>query len=332
VIRKQTVQTRLLIVLAILTFTLLAGCAVKRNIWGDPTSSLSLTYRMGDNQIFKYQTSSQENQKLEMTGQSMVKKTKISNQFSVQLKGLTEKNFLLGITLENMKINITGGMMGDVTPDLSTLTGKSFDMTLSPLGKEVGFSGIEALQYQPGPSGTRNIKSSFNNIFPDLADKPVKIGDTWTTKEDFTEKAGNLDIHVITDNLNTLQGPETVNGLECVKIETRIKGSFDGKGKQMGSEFTLKGNIKGNTTWYFAYKKGIFISMKANITSEGSVEVSTQGMTIPMKGETSSEINLIQEECPSGLTGWARVRQSLKKPGAPLKIQNSKHEIRNKFE
>lgn len=293
-IRKQAVQTRLLIVLAILTIALVAGCAVKRNIWGDPTSGLNLTYRMGENQIFKYQTSSQESQKLDMMGQAMVTKTKASSQFSVQFKGLKEKNLLLGITVENMKINTTGGMMGDVTPDLSAIIGKSFDMTLSPLGKEGGFSGTEALQYQIGPTEKRNIESSFKSIFPDLADKPVKIGDTWTTKEDFTEKAGSVDIHVITDNLNTLQGLETVNGLECVKIATRITGTFDGKGKQMGADFTFKGNIKGTTTWYFAYKKGIFVSMKANGTTEGSVEVSAQGMTIPMKSESSSEINLIQ--------------------------------------
>jgi hypothetical protein len=291
---KRIVKTRLLIVLAILAIALLAGCAVKKNIWGDPKSGLNLTYRMEENQILKYQISSEEIQELDMMGQTMETKSISGIQFSLQSKGLKEKNLMLGITVDTMKLNVRGGMAGDISPDLGAIIGKSFQMSLSPLGKEAGFSGTEALQYQLGPSGKRNIDSSFKNIFPDLADKPVKIGDTWTTKDDVTEKEGNIDIHAITESVNTLQGLETVNGLECVKIEAKITGTFDGKGVQMGSKFTFKGNLKGTSTWYFAYKKGIFVSMKSDTTSKGSVEVSAQGMTIPMKTESRAEINLME--------------------------------------
>jgi hypothetical protein len=291
---KRVVQTRLLIVSAIIAVALLAGCAVKKEIWGDPKSGLNLTYRMEENQILKYQVSSEEIQKLEMMGQTMETKSKSGIQFSLQSKGLKEKNLLLGITVDTMNINISGGMAGNISPDLGAVIGKSFQMTLSPLGKEGELSGTEGLQYQLGPSGKRNIDSSFKNIFPDLADKPVKIDDTWTNTEDVTEKAGNVDIHAVTKSVNTLKGLETVNGLECVKIEAKITGTFDGTGEQMGSKFTFKGNIKGTSTWYFAYKKGIFVSLKSDTTSEGTVEVRAQGMTIPMKTESKSEINLME--------------------------------------
>ncbi len=291
---KQALKNRLLIVTAIIAITLLTGCAVKTNIWGDPKSGLDLTYRMEENQILKYQVSSNEIQKLDMMGRTMETTTKSGIQFSLQSKGLKEKNLLLGITVDTMNINVSGSMTGNVSPDLEAITGKSFQMTLSPLGKEVGFSGTEALQYQAGPSGKRNIESSFKNIFHDLAGKPVKIGDTWTNKDDTTEKEGNTDIHAVTESVNTLKGLETVNGLECVKIEARVTGTFDGKGEQMGSSFTFKGKLKGTSTWYFAYKKGIFVSLKSDTASEGTVEVKAQGMTIPMKTETKVEINLMK--------------------------------------
>jgi hypothetical protein len=291
---KRVVQTRLLIVSAIIAVALLAGCAVKKEIWGDPKSGFNLTYRMEENQILKYQVSSEEIQKLEMMGQTMETKSKSGIQFSLQSKGLKEKNLLLGITVDTMNINISGGMAGNISPDLGAVIGKSFQMPLSPLGKEGELSGTEGLQYQLGPSGKRNIDSSFKNIFPDLADKPVKIDDTWTNTEDVTEKAGNVDIHAVTKSVNTLKGLETVNGFECVKIEAKITGTFDGTGEQMGSKFTFKGNIKGTSTWYFAYKKGIFVSLKSDTTSEGTVEVRAQGMTIPMKTESKSEINLVE--------------------------------------
>jgi len=291
---KRVVQTRLLIVSAIIAVALLAGCAVKKEIWGDPKSGLNLTYRMEENQILKYQVSSEQIQSLEMMGQTMETKSNSSIQFSQQAKGLKENNLQLGITVDKMEINVSGGMAGNITPDLGAEIGKSYRMTQTPLGKEGGFSGSEALEYQLGPSGKRNIDSSFKNIFPDLADKPIKIGDNWTITEDDTQKAGNIDIHVITGSVNTLQGLETVKGWECVKIEAKITGTIDGSGEQMGSKFTFKGNLKGTSTWYFAYKKGIFVSMKSETDTEGTVEVTAMGMTIPMKTKSKSEFNLLE--------------------------------------
>jgi len=291
---KRVSQTQLLIVSVIIVVALLAGCAVKKGIWGDPKSGLNLTYRMEENQTLKYQVSSEEVQKLDMMGQTMETNSKSGMEFSVQSKGLKENNLLLGITVDTMNINVSGGMAGNISPDLGAVTGKSFQMTLSPLGKEGGFSGTEELQYQLGPTGKRNIESSFKDIFPDLADKPIKIGDNWTITGDTTQKEGNIDVHVITESVNTLQGLETVKGLECVKIEVKTTGTLEGAGEQMGNKFTFKGTIKGVSTWYFAYKKGIFVSKTSNTDTEGTVEVTAMGMTIPMKTNSKSEFNLVE--------------------------------------
>ncbi len=293
-ILKQDMQSRGLIMLGLLIMVLLAGCAVKKDIWGDPKTGLILTYRLPENQVFQYQTSNDDTQKLTVMGQVMENKTAASSKFSVQAKGLKEKNLLLGVTIDDMKINISSGMMGNITPDLGAVIGKTFDMTLSPLGKEMEFFGVEELQYDMGMAGKRGIKSSFRNIFPDLAENPLKIGDTWTNRDETTEKQGNMDIHAAVETVNTLKGLETSNGFECVAIEAKTTGTFTGKGQQMGADITFKGNIKGTSTWYFAYKQGVFVRMKTNSTTEGTVLVSAQGMTIPMTSESASEISLIK--------------------------------------
>jgi hypothetical protein len=192
-----------------------------------------------------------------------------------------------------MKIEASGGMVGNLTPDLGSIIGKSFDLDLSPAGKELGFFGTESLKYSMGFGGDRNIESSFKTIFPDLSDKPVKIGETWTSKSDITEKAGGLSVRVVTETVNTLVGLETVNGMECAKIEAKISGTISGEGQQMGTDLTLKAEIKGSSTWYFAYKTGVFVKQTAHTTSEGSVEVSAQNMTLPMKTESNAEIKLM---------------------------------------
>ena len=292
-IRKQAVQTRLLLMLVIVLF-LLAGCAAKKSIWGDPKSGLILTYRMAENEILKYETSASEVQKLEIMGQTRETINKVSIKFSVQGKGLKEKNLLLGITVKDMKIDTSGGMTGKKSLDMSPVTGKSFDMTLSPIGKEVGFSGTKSLEYEALQESKRNIESSFRNIFPNLAGNPVKIGDTWPTKEEVTEKVGGVEIHVVTESVNTLQGLETLNGMECVKIETKTTGTLDGEGEQMGNQFTFKGKVTGTAAWYFAYKKGVFVKLTANSTTKGSVELTAQGMSLPLTQESKAEINLVK--------------------------------------
>ena len=139
-----------------------------------------------------------------------------------------------------------------------------------------------------------NSKSSFNTLFPDLSDKPVKIGESWTTKATITEKAGEITIKVDMEVINTLAGLETVNGMECVKILAKTTGTVNGEGQQMGQDLTFKGEIAGSSTWYFAYKEGVFVKSTGKATSKGSVEVSAQNMTLPLTTESKSEISLIK--------------------------------------
>lgn len=293
-IRKGIKQTGYLLALVFFITALMTGCAVKKNIWGDPKTGLILSYRMPENEVFQYKMSGDETQTVEMMGQTMKNVSKITSKFSLQTKGIKENNLILGITLDDMKMDINHSMLGDLSPELGSLIGKKFEMTLSSLGKELGFSGIESLQYNLGQFGKRNIDSSFKRVFPDLSEKPVKIGDTWTTKAETTEKESGLSIRIVSEGINTLEGMETVNGLECVKIETKITGTLSGEGQQMGADITLKADIKGASTWYFAYKEGILVKMTAKTSSEGAVEVSAQGMSLPLNTESSSEISLVK--------------------------------------
>jgi hypothetical protein len=293
-IQKKVKRTRVLFVSAISIMVLATICAAKKSAWGDPKSGLILTYHMPTNQVFKYRASSDESQSVEVMGQTIPTKSTGSSTFSVQAKGLKDKNLLLNITVNDMKIDVSSGMMGSISPDMSSIIGKSFEMTLSPLGKEIGFSGTEGLEYNLVGGEKRNIDSSFKTVFPDLSDKPVKIGDTWTTGAEINEEQGGVKVHVVTSSINTLQGLETINGLECVKIEAKTTGTLDGSGQQMGADITFKGDITGTSTWYFAYKIGAFVKMTENSSTKATIDVSAQNMTIPMTTDSSTVIELIK--------------------------------------
>jgi hypothetical protein len=277
-------------------FFLLNACAAKtvKNFWGDPQTGLNLAYRSLEGEGLSYATKIVSSESVDMMGQTMTTDSKASSRFTVKSKGMKEGKLLLGITVDDWKMEANNPMTGKIKPDFKNIIGKSFGMSLSTLGKESGFTGTEKLKYQLGTAGERKIESSFRSIFPDLTEKPVKVGDTWKTVSDVTEKSGPFEITVHTDSVNTLAGLETVNGLACIKVTETITGSLNGKGQQMGADMEISGKITGTSTWYFAYKKGYFVKAVLSSESTGEVNVVAQGMALPLKTKSTIEISVVK--------------------------------------
>jgi len=292
---KQDLKTCLMFIPLVIVIGLLAGCAAKTaDLWGDPKTGLILQYRMAENQVLKYQTSSEQTQNMEVMGQSIATQSSGESGFSIKSKGLQEGNLILGVTIDSMSMNISSSQ-GDLSPDMSTVLGKSFDMTLSSLGKELDVSGAKSIKYDMGAAGTRSIESSFQAAFPDLAGKPVKIGDSWTSTDTIAEKTDQIEIRIDFESVNTLEGFETVDGLECVKVTTDVTGTVEGKGEQMGMQLAIAGELQGKGTWYFAYKEGFFVKDTVNFSTDSTITTSgAQALTIPVNEETRMETKLVR--------------------------------------
>ncbi len=291
---KTASWTPRLFVVIILAAIFLAGCAAKKSLWGDPNTGLILQYRMSEGQALKYKISSKITQNVEVMGQSMETKINTGYVFSTRSKGLMKNNHQIGVTIDSMHVDVTSPQ-GPFSPGLSSVIGKSFDMTISPLGRELDLSGAESITYNMPQSGDRSIVSDFKAIFPDMAGRPVVIGDTWTTRDTINIKDSSSDIHLTFESLNTLTGFETINGLECAKVTAAVKGKLGGTGSQGGADLSFSGDIEASDTWYFAYKEGIFVQATSDGSSKGTVLVSgPQEMTIPMTMKTYFETKLVK--------------------------------------
>lgn len=293
--KKQALKLWLVFIPIAVVIGMLAGCAAKTaSPWGDPETGLILQYRMAEDQVLKYQTSAEQTQDIEVMGQAMSTETTSSSAFTVKSKGLKENNHLLQVTIDSMSIDVSSPQ-GDLSPDLSSVIGKSFEMILSPLGKELDVSGAASIEYELGPAGTRSVESNFQAVFPDLAEKPVKVGETWLSTDTITEKSGLGDVVISFESVNTLEGFETVNGMECIKVTAKVTGTLDGQGEQMGVEMSFKGDIEGTETWYFAYREGIFVKDITRVHTEATITASgVQAMTIPLKQEAIMETRLVK--------------------------------------
>jgi hypothetical protein len=249
-----------------------------------------LEYKLPAGRTLTYQSKSEESQIMDVMGQSMDTSTTATSVFTFTSKGLKDKNFLLGVTIDDLGVSVTGAQ-GDMSPDMSSVKGKSFDMVLSPLGNELDVSGAEAITYDIAGE-SRNLASGFKMFFPDMPGKPVKVGDTWPSSNGFEEKTGAMTIRVDLQYVNTLEGFEKVDGVECARIGAQVTGTVSGSGSQQGMDLNFAGTTKGKDVYYFAVKEGYYVKAASESTTEMSIDVPAQGMTIPVNQTSKSEVTL----------------------------------------
>ncbi len=291
---KRNMQTWLMLAPVFLAVCMLVGCAAKTApVYGDPQAGVVLQYRMPEGQVLKYDSWGETFQTSDVMGQTIETDISSSSVFTVKSNGQEENNHQLTITIDGMSLKIQS-TQGELEPDMSTVIGKSFDMVLSSLGKEVELIGADAIEYDLGPEGTKNISSGFQDIFPNLADRPVKIGDTWPDESTITDKSDSGETIIYFSGINTVVGFETIDGMECIKVTAEGTGTIESKGEQQGMELVTTGEIKGTVIWFFAYKEGIFIKQINEGTVEGTVDVPSQGLQIPFSREMTSEIKLVK--------------------------------------
>jgi hypothetical protein len=292
-IKKKISRAGLTVALIGAAALILAGCAAKTAVVESaPAPGIVLQYKMPAGQVLRYSEVGEVKESGEVMGQTIESVTKAESAFSFRAKGAKEGNHLLEATIENMTIQIRS-MQGELSPDLTPVIGKSFDMVLSPLGTEVDVSGAESIQYEFMGS-TRNLASGFKIFFPDLPEKPVEIGDTWPSNFTIADKNETTDIRIEMQGVCTLDGFETVDGMECARIKSEYTGTIQGTGNQQGAELYFSGNAKGSDIWHFAVKEGLYVKSASDVVNELVIDVvGPQNLTIPTTQTRKGEVVLV---------------------------------------
>ncbi len=290
---QSSLLTRWPIVLMIPIIMVISGCAAKTKMIGDSEAGLVLKYQMPENQNLKYYMSSKSSQDLEAAGKSIKIDTDETRHFSVRAAGKIKDGFKVGLTIDSMKLKL-GTPRGEISPDMSGVVGKSFIFTFSDLGKETDFPEGESIQYELYSGKKQSVITGFHALFPDLPQRPIRIGDTWITADTVVEKSGDFGIEMVFISENKLDRVMKIDGKKCVVINGVVTGSVNGKGQEEGVDLVTTATITGTDTWYFAYNEGIFVRMESNGIAVGKIVGSgAQSMSIPMKRNYSIETRLV---------------------------------------
>lgn len=296
---KKQIILKAATLLLMLVLLIVLGCAggkeLARPYTGEPETGLAFQYSLHQGETFQYSSENDMTQNMEMQGRSMQNKTTSKAKFSVTGKELDENNNLVFKVVMDSIQSVMEGMGGSRELDLSPITGQPFGVVLSPYGEELEYIGADSLQVDAGPmaGGKIGVERYFQRVFPDIPEKTVKIGDTWTVNDLDTTQQSGMDIVTEMEVEKTFKGIETVNGYGCVVIASVGEGTLDGEGEQMGNSFVMEGYIEMESTGYFAYKEGIFIRVESTSFIEGTVAITgAMSMTLPMTIETTSKVYL----------------------------------------
>ncbi len=284
------------ILLFVLALFVLAGFAIQNvSAEAKPQSAVTLAYKFPEGKTLTYQTTSTQTQNFEGMGQAVSTESNTAIEFTLQPKGLKEGQYQLGVTVNSFKVEAQSPQ-GSMTADASSVVGKSFDMILSRLGKEIDTSGASSIRYSMGIAGTRDLGASFQALFPDLPDRSIKIGDSWPSEDSVTQKSDAGDIRINFNTVNTPEGFETVDGFECVRIKGPVTGKMAGNLEQQGMAVLFDAKIDGTQTWYFAVKEGMLVKTETKATIGGVITAGDPAnITIPMTGEMRTETHLIKK-------------------------------------
>ncbi len=268
------------------------GCGVKKFVSSNLRTGLILQYKLPIDQIRMYRGVTDVVQSQEMMGKPMETTLKIDTGYSIKGTGVDDQNNLMTrVVIESLNIAISS-IQGNVSPDTSGLSGKSFGVTYSPEGKELKVAGIEKLpKIGLGMGDERSVKEFFSDLLPVLPDTAVKMGDSWTTSIEKNVQQGPLAGVIRGEATNVLEGIETLQGMECAVIKTRTESTVKGSGIQMGRELNITGVIREISTSYFAYKEGLVVKKTSDESTDLNIDAGT--VVIPRTTKKNTEIRLV---------------------------------------
>jgi len=250
---------------------------------------------MPEGQTLQYAIAYDQVHTLSTVGQERSFANRRTIDFSAAPAGSPDDNLLMTITIDAMTLTLDTPR-GENTLDVMKIREQSFDLTLSPLGEVLDSGKAAEITYFLGGAGEQGIDNDFRDFFPGLPDGPVRVGDTWTHKSGVPGRSFNPETSIEMESVNTLEGFETIDGMECAKITSQFTGELVTAGDSAPGTAVSGGPVRGSGTWYFAYKEGLLV--KAARTVIATTEVALGDPSVPpspVSEETTIEVGLVKK-------------------------------------
>jgi hypothetical protein len=229
-------------------------------------------------------------------GNQTVTRTDVRAEYGFEVISSDDKGQMLEVEYKDRKLEI-------ITPeqrfntDFSCLIGQKGRFALSKTGEVSGFSGFEDLPAITiaGDDLTLDSNHYMNElkwIFLRLPDAQIRVGDTWSFVDEYSEETGGGLAGIVIDYTCTLLDEVEVNGHRCLKIGGEYTIIVEGKNVSGGVEFDIKLKGKGSGSIYLDRNKGMISSIDEKSIVEGTAVNSELEIVVPIKQERQEKIDI----------------------------------------
>jgi len=290
---KRTNQFLLVLMTPVLLIAV--SCATMKSTTGkqDP----ELAYKVATGQSFT----------LKSEGTTQIKSEQMGQEVTIDMKSTSETLYTalktnpdgsIRLQLEYKSMNQSTETPNGVNEaDYSSWLGKKAQFDVSSNGKLSGFAGFDELPAISAATGEKvtgeMVKKGMNDIFFELPDHPIKIGETWTAK---TSNEIPYGANILKqEETTTYTATEKVkkNGFDCIKIVTSGVQKITGELEQQGMSMTLTRDTQTSGIVYFSLKQGMYISAEGTSTAKGEVDIPSAGMVIPQEITSKLSVTVI---------------------------------------
>ena len=230
-----------------LSLVLSIGC-------GERPFKLRLKFTPGD--VYKYKLTQDATTTTEFMGKKMEMPSKTEVGLSQKVEKVEQGTAEITITYDsyNMEMNIGGKKIPSSMG--TSMVGKTSTMKLGENGEIIEPKGIKSMVALQG-LGT-DINNLLFSLYPKFPDHKLKVGDTWTQKEELPQSQ----MKVMVESKYTFSRREERKGYPCAVIDYTVSMNIQGGDE---SQMKVKGTGTGTGNTYVAYEKGQIIESKVDM-------------------------------------------------------------------
>jgi hypothetical protein len=268
-------------VLLIALFIISTGFSQKKSNESQQTGTIKLAYNYLADKPVKYMNVTKITQDMDINGQSMLVNVASCLGAVVRLADKQANNLNLEIKVDTLgqSVDSPQGSSGGAVREVM---GKVFKIVISPSGKTIDLTDAAKVVYNVEGAGESNLAQSFMSYFPALPENPVKIGDTWTTKDTIDSKTQSMSMWMPVEAINKLEGIKTIDGTDCAILSATLSGSRKMSTQSQGMTINTSGTFTGTMTLLFAIKEGYFVKETVTTKMTGTIEIPDQNMSFPL--------------------------------------------------
>jgi hypothetical protein len=267
--------------IAILIFILLVS-----SIQISAQNTFNLSYKFEKGKTYFYRITSVIEKTQNMMGQETINNIVSKSKIRMEAADVNPDNFSITTSFDSIYSKSSSSMGGDdAINNGEGAIGKKTKIIFNNYGKKLKTIEIDTVKSEGGM-----------NIFTQLTNKPLKVGEVWTNVKSDTSKMGE-DGNMITksDTECKVESKENIGGVECLKISFKGNMKIEGAMTQQEMNIVLEGTGKTTGIIYFDLAKGLMKSTDTTTETNMTAVLPEQNITIPITQKTKTNILLLEK-------------------------------------